>query len=105
MKKIFLISVLLALLAAPVFSAIGAASLSVDARRGWSWFFTNNHTQAFAVWEAQLVVHLEAQGLEYNKQRLESNAARRAKIDSIREALRGATDEQINAALAALGLN
>jgi hypothetical protein len=49
--------------------------------------------------------HLEAQGIEYNKQRLESNAARRAKINAIRESLRGATDEQINAALAALGLN
>ena len=105
MRKIFLISVLLAILAAPVFSAIGAASLSADARRGWAWYFTNDHTQNFSVWEAQLVAHLETQGLEYNKQRLESNAARKAKIDSIREALRGATDEQINAALAALGLN
>jgi hypothetical protein len=57
------------------------------------------------VWEAQLAAHLEAQGIEYNKQRLESNAARRAKINAIRESLRGATDEQINAALAALGLN
>lgn len=105
MKKIFLIFVLFAILAAPVFSAIGAASLSVDARRGWAWFFTNDQSQNFSVWEAQLVAHLEAQGLEYNRQRLDSNATRRAKIDAIREALRGATDEQITAALTALGLN
>jgi hypothetical protein len=105
MKKIFLISILLAFVSALLFSAIGAANLSVDARRGWAWFFTNDHTKTFAVWEAQLAAHLEAQGIEYNKQRLESNAARRAKINAIRESLHGATDEQINAALAALGLN
>jgi hypothetical protein len=34
MKKIFLISILLAFVSALLFSAIGAANLSVDARRG-----------------------------------------------------------------------
>ena len=104
MKRFLFIGLVL-IFASVLFSAIGAAGFTADAKRGFAWYFTNDHTKNWADYEAQFIAHLEAQGLEWNKQRLEANAARKAKIESIREALRGATGEQINAALTALGLN
>lgn len=103
MKKLFVIFSIL-ILCGTQFAAIGAGDLSTDAKRGWAWFFTNDYTQNYSIWEAALIVHLEAQGIEYNLQRLEANAASKEKIESIRTALRGATDEQITAILTALGL-
>ena len=104
MKRFLFVGIVL-VFAASLFAAIGAGSFSADAKRGFAWYFTGDHTKNWADYEAQFIVHLEAQGTEWNKQRLESNEARKAKVAAIREALRGATDERINAALAALGLN
>ena len=101
MKKLLIISLVLVLFGV-LFSAIGSGSLSTEAKQGWAFFF--NKPAAYANWEADLILYLETQGLEYNKQRLEASLERKAQIDKIREALRGASDAQINAVLAALGL-
>jgi len=107
MKRFIFIGLVLAF-AAALYAAIGAANLSADARRGRAWYFTNDHTQAFTVWEAQLVAKLEADGLEYNKQRLSASAARKAQISSLSETFRGASNEQMTAIVAyvqSLGLS
>jgi hypothetical protein len=84
--------------------AIGGGDFTVDARRGWAFYF-NVADPAFANWEAPMKVYLEAQGIKYNRQRLESQQGRREKIEQIRQSLRGATEEQIVAVLTALGLS
>lgn len=105
MKKI-LIAICLLALSVSVFSAIGAGAFSVEAKRGFSWYFAQSDIIVdWTIYEAKWVAMMEAQGIEWNKQRLEQKEGRKEKIVQIREALRGATDEQINAALAALGLN
>jgi hypothetical protein len=102
--KRFLIVGLILVFFGVLFSAIGAGSLSVDARRGLAWYFTNDHTKLYAEWEPQLIAYIEAQGLEWNKQRIEANAAHRADVVAIVAALRGATPEQLAAIKTALGL-
>jgi len=101
MKKLLIISLVLVLFGV-LFSAIGTGSLSTEAKQGWAFYF--NVANNWSLVEPPLTAYLETQGLEYNLQRLEANAARRVKIDQIREALRGATDAQITAVLTALGL-
>lgn len=103
MKKLFIISILLVLVSVMLYSAIGSADFSADARQGWAWYF--NKPAAYANWEADLILYLEKQGLELNKQRLESSVARKAQLDAIREALRGATDDQLSTIKTALGLS
>lgn len=83
--------------------AIGANDLSAKAKRGWSWRFGQDG-EAFAAWEPKLKADIEAQGIVHNIRRLEENEERRAKTDSIRKALVDASDEQIAAALSALGV-
>lgn len=101
MKKLLIISLVLVFFGV-LFSAIGSGSLSTEAKQGWA-FFLNTESNWNAI-EPALIEYLEKQGVEYNLQRIESSAERKAKIEQIRLALRGATNEQINAALAALGL-
>lgn len=83
--------------------AIQASDFTADSRRGWGFHF--NKDNQFTTWELDLKDFLERQGIEYNKQRLELDEPRRLKIEQIRQTLRGATDVQIAAALAALGLS
>jgi hypothetical protein len=102
--KILVILILVIIAAITLYASIGAGDFSSDAKKGWSWHFTGDHTQNFSVWEPQLKAWLEIQGQEYNTERINSDISRKANVESIRNALRGATDAQIEAALAALGL-
>jgi hypothetical protein len=82
--------------------AIGAADLSAKAKRGWSWRFGQDGAM-FAEWEGKLKEELERQGLIHNIRRLELDEARSMKIAALRESMRDASDEQLDAALAAFG--
>jgi hypothetical protein len=103
MKKLFII-LLLIVISCPLFSAIGAGSFTVDARRGMGFYFMNDHTKLYAEWEAQLIAWIETQAIEWNKQRIEANANHRADVTAIVAALRAATPEQLAAIKTALGL-
>ena len=102
MKKLFIILLILGSMTLP--AAIGAGSFTVDARRGMGFYFLNDHTKLFADWEPLLIAWLEAQGLEWNAQRIEASAAHRADVQAIALALRTATPEQLAAIKTALGL-
>ena len=92
---------------ANIYASIGSTSLTVDARRGWAFYFQKQGTvcdQTWPVLEPIFITYLEKQDLEYNADRINEDAARAQKIQFIRDHLRIATDEAINSAATALGM-
>lgn len=105
MKAKKIIICLLALLAITVcVASIGVGDFSVDAKRGLAWHFTGDKSSNYSIYEPRLKEYIENLGLEWNTVRINADTTRAQKIHDIREHLRTATDEQIAAALTALGL-
>jgi hypothetical protein len=102
MKSKLIIICLVILVVGIVYASIGTGSFSVDAKKGFAYHFGT--ANIYSEWEPKLIVELEAQGLAYNTERLNNNVVRQDKIQQIKAVLPTATDEQIAAALTALGL-
>ena len=91
--------------AAYLYAGIGASDLSSDAKKGWAWRLTRDHTQNYSVWEPALKVKLEEMGIEYNVIRINVDTLRAQKIHDIRENLRFMRAGQIDSLLTIIKRN